>query len=39
LFACMLCHWSFFRRFVLYWHARRTDSDPPLKVAVGEAAW
>ncbi len=38
-FACLLCHWSFFRRVVLYLCACRTDSDPHLKVAVGEAAW
>jgi hypothetical protein len=37
--ACMLCHWSFFRRVVLYLRACRTDSDPHLKVAVGETAW
>jgi len=38
LFACMLCHWSFFRRFVLYWYARRTDTDRDFKVVIGEPA-
>ncbi|OLC98442.1 MAG: hypothetical protein AUH86_05035 [Acidobacteria bacterium 13_1_40CM_4_58_4] len=38
LFAYMLRRWSFFRRFVLYWYARRTDTDRDFKVAIGEPA-
>lgn len=38
LFACVLCHWSFFRRVALHWHARGADTDAQFKVGEGEAA-
>src|SRR5713226_259920 len=37
--ACMLCRWSFFRRIVLFWHARRTGADPQLGGPAGGAVW